>query len=357
VQLYATEPEFNELKRFVQVKMNQYDVLFDRYYPAIDGSDNEVANMYYINEHYNQGPLPIHADLFELLQYGIEYTKLTEGSFHLGIGALTDLWAPYFNPLESLGQTNQLPDIEDHIEPTLAEITAARACVPNYLNIDQFVILNEDAHTIEIQALPGCESQISLSVGAIAKGYATKKVAEAIQELGYYSIFNSGHSSIQFDTDPNLTKTIYLINPLDPSQTSSLYPDYAAILTTTHNIAFSTSGDYEQNFLIFDGESLVRRHHILDGSTGYSNNAYRAVSVMTDDSTLADILSTALMNLTMEEGLGFIQTLRELGHEVEAVWLGEAVVEEQSTITIHRTHGIQIQETTYEVIEVEEEPS
>jgi hypothetical protein len=63
------------------------------------------------------------------------------------------------------------------------------------------------------------------------------------------------------------------------------------------------------------------------------------------------------MNLTMEEGLDFIQTLRELGHEVEAVWLVEAVVEEQSTITIHRTHGIQIQETTYEVIEVEEEPS
>lgn len=357
VQLFATEPEFIELKRFIQVKMNQYDVLFDRYYPATDSSDQVVSNMYYINEHYNQGPISIHPDLYELLEFGIEYTKLTEGNFHLGIGSLTDLWAPYFNHLDPLGQLNQSPNIEDHVEPSLNEIAAARACVPNYSDIDQYVVLDEASHTVELKAIPGCETQISLTVGAIAKGYATKKVAEAIQSLGYFSIFNSGHSSIQFDTDPSLTKTIYLINPLDPGQTSPAYPDYAAIVTTNNNIAFSTSGDYEQNFMIYEGESLMRRHHILDSSTGYSKNTYRAVSVMTDDSTLADILSTALMNETMEVGLTLIQALRTNGHMVEAVWLVESVVEEEPTIQIHCTAGIHIQETTYEVIEREEEAS
>ncbi|MFA6739765.1 MAG: FAD:protein FMN transferase, partial [Bacilli bacterium] len=126
VQLFATEPEFIELKRFIQVKMNQYDVLFDRYYPATDSSNQVVSNVYYINEHYNQGPISIHPDLYELLDFGIEYTKLTEGNFHLGIGSLTDLWAPYFNHLDPLGQLNQSPNIEDHVEPSLNEIAAAR---------------------------------------------------------------------------------------------------------------------------------------------------------------------------------------------------------------------------------------
>jgi thiamine biosynthesis lipoprotein len=71
------------------------------------------------------------------------------------------------------------------------------------------------------------------------------------------------------------------------------------------NEAISTSGDYERYFI----EDEVRYHHIINPKTGKSAQQVVSVSVIGQDPTYVDALSTTLFVLGLEQGMAFIDNL------------------------------------------------
>ena len=74
-----------------------------------------------------------------------------------------------------------------------------------------------------------------------------------------------------------------------------------------------TSGSYERYFTV-DG---VRYSHIIDKDTLRPATGFSSVSVVCQDSALADALTTALFCMGYEEGLELVSSLEG----VDALWI------------------------------------
>ena len=74
-----------------------------------------------------------------------------------------------------------------------------------------------------------------------------------------------------------------------------------------------TSGDYQRYYTV----NGTRYHHIIDPETLYPADRWRAVTVICEDSGLADVLSTALFLLPEEDGRKLLDQF-----DAEAVWVG-----------------------------------
>jgi thiamine biosynthesis lipoprotein len=137
-------------------------------------------------------------------------------------------------------------------------------------------------------------------------------------------IVNAGGSNVRLIGKPMDDRAVWSIglqNPAalladDPgaavSPSAAPIADQAAILHTT-DTSIVTSGDY-QRFFIVDG---IAYHHLIDPADGLPTRYYRAVTVITKDSGMADFLSTALFLLPYDQS----RALAEKLPGVEVLWI------------------------------------
>jgi thiamine biosynthesis lipoprotein len=152
------------------------------------------------------------------------------------------------------------------------------------------------------------DPEASIDVGALGKGYATQKAADyLIKENAEGYVLNIGGNIRIIGTKPDGTG--WLTGIRDPQGTEQDY----CISLRLKNTACVTSGVYERYFTV-DG---VRYHHIIDKDTLYPATGFASLTVLTEDSGLADGLSTALFCMSYEEGKALVDSL----DGVEALWI------------------------------------
>lgn len=148
----------------------------------------------------------------------------------------------------------------------------------------------------------------SIDVGALGKGYATEKAAEALRAMGAESyVLNVGGNIRIIGTKPDGGKWLTGIkDPADPDASYALYLNLA-------NTSCVTSGSYERFFTV----GGTRYHHIIDKDTGMPATYFPSVTIIAESSALADALSTALFCMPLEDGLALIASIPN----AEALWI------------------------------------
>jgi thiamine biosynthesis lipoprotein len=283
---YDTDKEqYTVFSQQVKNGLAEYHALYDIY------SDSAVASVKTINDNAGIQPVTVDRRIIDLLLESVKIYELTGGKTNVAMGAVLTIWHQYREAGIDDPENAQLPPMEDLLE-------AAK-----HVNIYDMVI-DEEASTVYLK-----DPLMSLDVGAIAKGYATERMAQQIEQTGRSSVLLSIGGNVRaIGVKPDGSPwNVAIQNPDLESEQTSLFT-----LSIDH-LSVVTSGSY-QRYYVVDG---VKYHHIIDPDTLMPTTYFIGISVVTADSGLADGLSTALFCMPLEQGMALIQSIGG----VEVCWV------------------------------------
>ncbi len=256
--------------------------IFDAVFARIDEIEQkmsvniEESEVSKINASAGIAPVKVSEDTFRVIEKALDIAELSSGAFDPTVGPLVRAWG--------IGS--------DHARiPSQQEIDAILPLI-DYRD----VVLDADERTVFLQ-----QEGMALDLGGIAKGFAADEVALILKENGVKkAIVNLGGNVLTVGSRPD--DTGWKIGVQKPDSDRGEYLMVVRLIDQ----ALVTSGPYER-FFIQDG---TRYHHILDTKTGYPvQTPFTSVSIISDESFIADALSTACYSMTKEEGFKLLSSL------------------------------------------------
>ena len=217
----------------------------------------------------------IDSRLSDIIRIGMDYYEKTNHLFNIASGNLTEVWKEFINNCDKLPtdtSLNQNINMED-------------------ITLDKNTYIKH--------------SNIKLDLGAITKGYATEKVGAYLESIGIKSYVINAGGNVKVGIPYN--KENYVIGVTNPDDTENIFTK-----VKVKSLSVVTSGNY-QRYCILDN---VNYSHIINPITKYPVFDKKSVTVISKDSTLADIYSTYLYILPIEEGLSLVNN----NPSVEAIW-------------------------------------
>ncbi|MVB11784.1 ApbE family protein [Caprobacter fermentans] len=282
-----SKEEFTDFSNLIYNNLKEYDHLYDIYnnYPGIN-------NLKTINDNAGKKPVRVDKRIIGLLQLARKEDEATNGSCNVAFGAVLRLWHQYREDGINDPEHAQLPPMEELKEAS------------KHTDINQ-VIIDEKASTVYLK-----DPEMSLDVGAVAKGYATEQVAELAEKAGYSSALLSIGGNVRAIGEKGIHQELWNVGIQNPdlgSEKTSL----TTVLLREQSLV--TSGIYERYYTV-NGKNY---HHIIDPKTLMPSAYYKSVSIITRDSGVADALSTALFNMPPAQGMTYIESLSG----TEALWV------------------------------------
>lgn len=230
-------------------------------------------------------PVAVSDEVFMLLEKALEISRASNGAFDITVRPLTKLWNFGFG--------------KDTV-PESAGIASAKSLVC----YDSLVL--DSTNKTAFLKKPGAK----LDLGGIAKGYAADEAKRILLENGTArALINFGGNVVAVGNSfENAPWKIGIQNPLSDRGESVLTIELSdrSVVTSAVN----------ERFFIRGGK---RYHHILNPLTGNpAQSGLLSASVISENSMLADALSTAAFVLGAKEG---IKLIRRYG--AEAIFITE----------------------------------
>ncbi len=246
---------------------------------ALLSTGNENSEIYQLNQN---GEATLSEEGGYLVERALELYKKTEGAFDIAIYPVMQAWG-------FPTQDYHVPD-DDTLKEKLALADASKV---NYDKDTRKIFFDQDGMEIDL--------------GGIAKGYTSSKIMQIYQDCGVTSgLVNLGGNVQALGGKTDGSKWRVAIQSPDDTE------EYLGILEIEDQ-AVITSGGYERYF----EEDGVTYHHIIDPATGYpADSGLISVTIVSDDGTLADGLSTSLFIMGEEKAAQF---WRENSDEFEAI--------------------------------------
>ena len=270
---------FQSISQSIHDELYFYHQLFDIYHDY-DG----LNNLKTVNDHAGIAPVQVDRKIIDLLLDCKEYYELSGGRVNVALGSVLYLWHVARNDGFNDPSSAKLPDMAKLQEASL------------HTDINT-VIIDEENSTVFIS-----DPMVRLDVGAVAKGWSVQRVAETAPEGLLISVGGNVCATGPKD-DNNTPWVIGIQNPRGDDYLHTVYVSKTSVVT---------SGDYQRCYAV-DGKLY---HHIIDPETLYPSTYWRSVTIICDDSGLADALSTALFLLPLEDGQSLLDTCG-----AEAMWV------------------------------------
>ena len=212
----------------------------------------------------------VSADYSYLLQRSMELCESTDGAFDITVYPVMKAWG-------FVGKNYNVPS-DGEISNLLKYVDATK------------IKYDDKTNSVELP------EEVEIDFGGIAKGYASERVSQIMKEQGIESaLLNLGGNvqTIGSKTDGSLWKVAIK----SPYKTD----EYIGVISVADK-AVITSGGYERYF----EENGNSYHHIIDPKTGKpAQNGLISVTIVSDDGTLADGLSTSLYVMGKDKSIDY----------------------------------------------------
>jgi thiamine biosynthesis lipoprotein len=282
---YSGDRDFSKTADTVGEMMREYHTLYDIYHSTDGGK-----GLYTLNRAGGDW-VCVDERILELIEWSVDIYELTGGEVNIAMGSVLSIWHQYRTAGLDAPHAAKLPPIE------------ALEAAAKHTDIGALVIDKEQG-TVQIT-----DPEMTLDVGAIAKGYAVEMAAQMLEARGITGyVINVGGNIRTVGTKGDGSKWLAGIENPDASSDE---PYIAYVELSGESIV--TSGSYQRYYLV-NGQ---RYHHIIDRETLMPATGFLSVSVICKNSAQADALSTALFCMSPDEGLALVESLPD----VEALWV------------------------------------
>lgn len=290
---YAKDKQtFEDHVRLIREELTRYHQLFDIYH-TYDGMNNLKT----IND--KAGIEAVHVDqcIIDLLHFSESICEQTDGKMNIAFGSVLSIWHSYREEGIADPASARIPSKEELQE------AAQHTDIHN-------MIIDDEKKTVYVS-----DPMMKLDVGAVAKGYAVEKITQTLKERQIDHMMISVGGNVRTigekpDETGKLVKwTVGIQNPDQKSENKMIH------LMSISDRSLVTSGVYERYYTVH-GKTY---HHIIDTETCMPSDEYKSVSILCENSAMADACSTAVFNMSFVKGKRFIESIPD----VEACWIME----------------------------------
>ena len=278
VKLYDIDKDTSDkLFKDIDKIYKEYHELSDRY-----NEYEDVINVYYLNNTLKVGDkIEINSKLSNLIEFGLKAYKDTNGYINIGLGNVIDIWKKYREVGKDIPKTYELMNV------------------------------NVDINNISLKDnIYSKKKDVKLDLGSYAKGYATEEVGKYLENNGYSKYLINAGGNVKVGKSYKTSK--YSVGLEEPFNTSNIYKTLSV-----ENVSIVTSGSYQRYYKVDDKVYS----HIINPKTLFPDNYTKSVTVITNNSAYADIMSTYLFMLPIEDGLNIVNN----NDEIEAIWYSDNI--------------------------------